>query len=331
MLGGLLALMAAATFALTNTSLRIGVLSGSVAQAMAISVPLGAVIFLAVTAAAGRLGDVTQFSSRAVLLLSLAGVVHFVWGRYCNFRATKAIGANLAAPVQQFSLILSLVLAVGVLGEELTGLQIFGILLVALGPAATMDRGRAGARPAMVEGAPAGPSPFAPRYAEGYLFAALSATGYGTSPILVRAALEGGGLGGSLAGGLVAYAAASVAIGFVLMWPGQVAHVRAMTPKAAKWFTLSGALVTLSQMFNYMALAVAPVSIVTPIMRLSLVFRVGFSWLFTRDHEVFGAGVIAGTLLSVIGAFALTMNTDYLVDLLALPAPLADLARWRWR
>ena len=45
-------------------------------------------------------------------LLIVAGIIHFAWGRYCNYRATKAIGANLVAPVQQYSLILTLVLAV---------------------------------------------------------------------------------------------------------------------------------------------------------------------------------------------------------------------------
>jgi uncharacterized protein len=44
-LGGLLALLSAATFAFNNASLRRGVLSGSVAHAMAISVPIGVPIF----------------------------------------------------------------------------------------------------------------------------------------------------------------------------------------------------------------------------------------------------------------------------------------------
>jgi hypothetical protein len=30
--------------------------------------------------------------------------MHFVWGRYCNYRATRAIGTNLVAPIQQISL-----------------------------------------------------------------------------------------------------------------------------------------------------------------------------------------------------------------------------------
>jgi hypothetical protein len=42
------------------------------------------------------------FTWRTLWLLELAGVIHFFWARYCNYRATKAIGANLVAPVQQY-------------------------------------------------------------------------------------------------------------------------------------------------------------------------------------------------------------------------------------
>ncbi|MEY3553588.1 MAG: hypothetical protein RL735_1936, partial [Pseudomonadota bacterium] len=45
-LGGFLALCAAATFAMNNAIARRGVLSGSVIQAMAISVPFGVPLFL---------------------------------------------------------------------------------------------------------------------------------------------------------------------------------------------------------------------------------------------------------------------------------------------
>ena len=41
MLGGFIALLSAATFAFNNASMRRGVLTGSVLQAMAITVPIG--------------------------------------------------------------------------------------------------------------------------------------------------------------------------------------------------------------------------------------------------------------------------------------------------
>jgi uncharacterized membrane protein len=323
-LGGFLALLSAATFALSNATARRGVLTGSAAQAMAISVPLGVPIFLLVMVAFGHLGTLAGLSVEAVVLLAAAGIVHFVWGRYCNLRATKAIGSNLVAPVQQYSLFFTLALAMLVLGEVLTPLRAIGIALVFLGPAFAHGEGgdsKAAAKP---------PNRWRPHYAEGYLFAVLSATGYGASPILVRMALDGQGLGFSLAGGLISYGAATIAFAAILLWPGQLRHALAVDRESAKWFTISGALVCFSQMFRYMALAVAPVSVVTPIQRLSIIFRVYFSLALNRDHEVFGGRVLLGTIVSLIGALALSVSTEFVLTYVPLPDWLVTAARWQW-
>ena len=82
MLGALLALISSATFAFNNTATRRGVLTGSVIQAMAITVPLGVVLFGIAAWLAGSLGMVTQFSWSAIGFFSLAGFMHSVFGRY---------------------------------------------------------------------------------------------------------------------------------------------------------------------------------------------------------------------------------------------------------
>ena len=328
MLGGLLALLAAAAFAFNNASFRRGALTGSVVQAMAVTVPIGVPIFFVVTALFGYLGTLERFSPRAILWLSLAGIVHFVWGRYCNYRAIRAIGVNLVTPVQQISLVITLALAIGLLGEALTPLQLVGIALVFVGPALTAER--SDPRPAADPPEVASPGAFKPRYAEGYLFAVLSSTGYGTSPILIRAGLDQIGAGGSLAGGLISYIAATAAIAPFLLMPGQLSHVLRLEREPAKWFTLSGVVVCLSQMFYFMSLALAPVSVVSPIMRLAIVFRVYFSWLLTPHHEVFGGRVLLATVVSLAGALALTVSTETVLLHVPLPDAVIEVARWRW-
>ena len=337
MLGGFLALLAAATFALNNATVRRGVLTGSVSQAMAITVPLGVPMFLVAAAAAGALGAVFMFSAEAIFWLSIAGVAHFVWSRYCNYRATKAMGANLVAPIQQSSLIVTLVLAIWILGEFLTPLRALGIVLVLLGAALVNRRRKRGSRP--VEPQPTeqqsaeaetGEPLWQPNYPEGYLFAVLSTTGYGVSPILIRLAVEDAGLGASLAAGLISSVAATVVIAAVVLWPGQLRHVLAVDPIAARWFGISGVLVCLSQIFRYMSLAVAPVSVVTPIQRLSVVFRLIFAWMLNRQHEVFGGSLVLGTFVSLLGALALSVSTEAVVAVVPLPDFILSLSRWRW-
>jgi uncharacterized membrane protein len=336
-LGGLIAIMSAMTFALNNASVRRGVLSGSVAQAMAITVPIGMPIFFIVAIATGSIGAVTGFSTRSLVALSLAGTLHFVWGRYCNYRATKAIGTNLVAPVQQINLVFTLCLAIWLLGETLTPLRMLGIALVLIGPSLTMRDPDAKARKAAAEDSALAPSPesgkavFVPHYAEGYLFALLSATGYGLSPILVRVGLDSKGLGASFAGGLVAYTAASCAMAVVMVVrPSNFREALSVKPEAAKWFTFSGFMVCFSQMFLYMAMSIAPVTVVSPINRLSILFRLYFSKLLNPDHEVFGGRVIAGTIVSLAGALALSLSTELVSSLVPLPGWLVATLQWHW-
>src|SRR5262245_46758063 len=159
---------------------------------MAITVPIGLPLFVIAALLTGSLGAVLDFSPQAMAALAAAGIVHFVFGRYCNFRATRALGANLVGPLQQTSLVITLALAVLVLGEALTPLRIIGIVLVVFGPMLTMrgDREVQEQLPPATDQAETaaeklGSSPkFELKYAEGIVFALLSAVGYGTSPAL---------------------------------------------------------------------------------------------------------------------------------------------------
>jgi uncharacterized membrane protein len=346
-LGGLIAILSAATFAFNNASVRRGVLTGSVLQAMAITVPIGLPISFLVALATGSLATLAGFSSRALVALSLSGILHFVWGRYCNYRATRAIGTNLVAPIQQINLIFTLLLAILILGETLTPLRMLGIGLVLLGPSFTLRERHGGSAPALRATAlgadvarpddaadasegPIAAAPFRPSYAEGYFWALLSATGYGLSPILVRIGLEGKGLAVSVAGNLVASLAATAVMGLFLLPPRQLAHVLAVGREPAKWFTLSGVLVAVSQLFLYMAMSIAPVTVVSPINRLSILFRLYFSRLLNPQHEVFGGRVVLGTIVSLTGALVLSLSIDQVQSWLPLPEAVLAVLRWHW-
>ena len=333
MLGGLLALLSAATFAFETATARRGVLTGSVAQALSITVPLGVPIFFLFAVAFGSLGTILGFSTLAIVYLALAGVLHFVWGRYCNYRASKAMGANLVAPVQQGNLLVTLALAIWILGEHLTPLRVLGIILVVVGPALTYERGRLKKTSVTAADAPAASDPhkvFQPNYAEGYTFALLSSTGYGISPVLVRLALENRDLHASLGGGLISYTAATLAFALVLLWPGQWKHVRSLDREAAKWFAISGVFVCFAQMLRYMALVLAPVSVVTPIQRTSLLFRLYFSRIINPQHEVFGGRILAATVVSLAGALALSISTELVQSVLPLPDWAKAFLNWHW-
>jgi drug/metabolite transporter (DMT)-like permease len=316
-LGGFFALMAAATFAWTNAVVRRGVVSGSVTQAITLSIPPGVPIFLSVLLLTGNPDMLGELSPLSVMVFAGVGVSHFCLGRYCNYSAINAIGNNLAGPVLQFNLIVSLSLAVFFLGEKLTPLRVLGIILIVAGPA-MIRRGK--------KTAPAAPIHFTPRLAEGYVFAFIAALCYGASPALVRFASEGKGIAAGLAGGVIASTSASIVMLLLLLIPGHWRELRAVTPQNAKWFAFSGALVYVSQIFAYMAVAIAPVTVTAPIIGLANIFRLYFAKLLTPDHEVFGRDVYLATAISFLGVVIITAS----VDVLPLPESVKSFLNWRW-
>jgi drug/metabolite transporter (DMT)-like permease len=339
MLGAILALLSACTFGLNNAAVRRGVLTGTVAQALTVGMPIGAFGFGIAALVSGQIGRIGEFSNGTLVVLGLVGVLHFVIGRYCNYRALKAIGATLSASIQQWTLLVSLVLAVIWLDESMTPLKLFGVAMVMLGPTMAlrsfMQRGDSAKSVAAKPADAPAPIPdhapkaiFEPNLVEGYLFSILSTIGYGVSPIIVRYTLEDTGL--ALVGGFVSYSAAAVVVLLMLLLPGRIAHIRAIDPRSLPWFTLSGFAVFVSQGFRYLALSVAPVILVIPIIRLALVFRVLFSWLINREHENFEPPVLWGIAISFVGAVALSISTGFVIDSVPMPSWLSDFVGWEW-
>jgi len=95
------------------------------------------------------------------------------------------------------------------------------------------------------------------------------------------------------------------------------------------WFLSSAVLVAISQAFVYASLAVAPLMVVTPILQLSLVFRLVLSQLINRDYEVMNAAVVIGAVTAVLGSILVALDTDELTTLSGVPPSLADLLRYR--
>ena len=168
---------------------------------------------------------------------------------------------------------------------------------------------------------------FAPRVATGFFFASLAALMYGTSPIIIRQAIEDAGPLGGVVGGLIAYSAATCTVALGLLIPSLRRNVMQVSRESARWFVYSGIFVAAAQGFLYSALAASPDHARRPLLQLSLVFRFLFAFLFNPHHELFGAMVVIGSAVSILGACAVSINTDLLVGLLPLPQALDALLR----
>ena len=313
MLGAVLALASAAFFGLNNAALRRGVVKGSVLQAIAITVPLGVPIFVGLAALMGGFEAMASWDVAAWVWMILAGIIHFVVGRFGNYKTTQLLGATLSTPVQQLSILVALVLAFLFLDETVNAVNVVGILLVTVAPTVLLRRRKAATKAGKDKG-------FEPQYGPGIFRGGVCALGYGISPLFVALGIGEGGIADSVGGALVSYVAATVV---VLIWIAAIggrASLGRYEEGTKGWFLISAVFVALSQFFRYVAMAVAPVSVVVPIQRLSVVFRLIFGALINREHEVFDRWVVVSILVSVIGAVLLAADTEILLGWVGLPA-----------
>ncbi len=313
MLGVLFAVVSSFSFALNGVMVRRGMVVASASQGSFITVLMGVPMFALATLVTGQFANASEPGLFDYLLLATAGIIHFGIGRYCNYRAIGAIGAARSGPIQTLTIPYSIVVAWVLLDEPVTWLMAAGIALIMAGPAIMVEKRapKAAPKPAPAGAAPDAPasgtrvaSTFQPNMVEGYTFALLAAVFYGTSPILIRAALEGT-TETSILGGMVAYTGAAAVLVVSLVLPARRGMVSAINPRVAKAFFGAGVAIFLAQMFRFIALSMAPVAVVTPIQRSSSIFTLILSWFINRSLEAINLRVVLAVLLSVAGALVL--------------------------
>src|SRR5690242_21779256 len=130
LLGVLYVALGALPFALNILATRRAVVTRSVLQGMALTVPIGGLSFLIMAIAFDELHQPVVFPMAVLTWLACQGVVHFVIGRYCNYKSNQLMGVNLAAPVVQLQVPFAMMLAVVMLHEAFTVLQAIGSALM---------------------------------------------------------------------------------------------------------------------------------------------------------------------------------------------------------
>jgi len=329
-LGAILAVLSGASFALNNVAARRAVLTGTPIQGMAVTVPIGVLCFLPIAFATGELARLAAFPAVAAAWMAGVGLLHFLFGRYCNYRANQSAGANLSGPVIQMQIVVTLALAVIVLTEPCTLLQLLGGVVMLGGSFVTQSQQspRTRARASAAAGS-AAVAAFVPRYAEGMVFGSLAAIAYGTSPVMVRMALQQTGPSSAILGGLIAYASATVAIAVLVVLSAPLQrNVMALRRESMPWFVYSGVMVALAQGFLFSAVAVAPIMLVVPLQQSSVVFRLIFSRLLNPTHEMFGTRVIIGAALSIVGACTVSIDSGIILNAVGATGELARLLQW---
>ena len=303
MLGLVCAVMSAVAFAANDTALRRGILFASVYKSIIVTVPIGFPVFLLAITLTNSWSSFRTLDLAQFLFFGSAGIIHFIFGRYFGYKTIESLGATQAGPIVQLGLLISVFFAYHLFDEEITNIHIIAIFLIILAPMIIL-LGH--------EGDKFTRSGIEMKYKAGLFWGLSCAICYGISPLLVKSGFSNYSLEITILAGFISYISAIFFLILIMtLMRVRIRDIIEMDKSALKWFTITGFMGSSAQLLRYIALGLIPISIVEPIHRTSVIFRVMFGFVINRNHEIINVRVLLGVALSIIGMYLLILQIDF--------------------
>ena len=230
-------------------------------------------------------GGVGEVSPRSLLLFAAAGLIGTVGGRLTRFLAIDKVGAAVTAAVSSLTPLIASFLAILLLGECATLPILVGTVVITIGTVLLSTSGeRLGFRPWLI------------------VLPLISATCFGIVQIIRKIGLDGMG---PVLGTAINLTAAVIAFSAVMLASGH-RGIYACRGRPLALFILAGIMENTGVLLTIVALSFGAVSVVTPLTATTPIFVLILAYFFLKGVEVITARVVAGTLLIVLGVYAIT-------------------------
>lgn len=237
--------------------------------------------------AVGSVNTITEISAKSLLFLILSGLATGAsW--LCYFRALSTGDVNKVAPIDKFSTILSVLLAIILFREtEHLAVKLLGTALLAIGIFLMIEKKHTGKEV---------------RDNKWMIYAVLSALFAALTSILAKIGVTG----------VESNLATAVRTGVVLVmaWmivfiKGKQREIKWISKKELLFIALSGIATGASWLCYYYAIQNGIVSVVVPIDKLSIVVTVAFSYIVFREKLTRKA--LCGLVLMIVGTLAMAI------------------------
>ncbi len=288
--GSVFAILTAVSFSSSQVFARRAVSwSGESFSVVPLAITIGMLLFFLLLCFTDGWGSLWQLPWRGGVILGAAGVLHLVIGRFFNYNCLRLVGANIGNALLTTTILWAAAFGVFILVEPFTILLVSGILSIGVG--VVLVSLRTGGKASMIQ-------------SRGIIFGLGAALCVAAAGLLVKVGM--GDFNFPLTAVFISHVGAFLAIGIILLFrEGQRRELACLDRSSLRYLVLSGILVSLAQLFRYLALNYAPLSVVSPLTSTSGLFTLLFSFLLNRDIEVFNTRVILGVVATVIGAFLL--------------------------
>jgi len=279
------ALLSSLCFGIAHVTASVGLRSLDPRSGAAISIPTATLLF---AAAAPFALDLSQFSATAAILFAVVGLFFPAVVTLLNFRSNELLGATVTSTVSGTTPLFALVAAALLLNEKIPARAaiaaagvVLGIALLSWNPGAV--RGRFAGWPLLV--------PLA------------GAVVRGLAQVGARAALLL--WSNPFAASLIGYAVSSAAVISADRLAGT--ERRKLTAHSATWFGITGALNGGAVLLMYLALTLAPVALVAPIVAAYPLITLLVSAIVLHDEAVTpprlgGAAVTVGAIVYLVAS-----------------------------
>jgi drug/metabolite transporter (DMT)-like permease len=293
----LLALVAALLYASSQISAKLGTETGNLTSGSLLGLATGTA-GVGVLAAASVTSWVLPLDS--AVLFGVAGVAGAGVGRVLSMRSARDVGTSVTIPViSSVNPALTCLAGVALFGERLGPAQLLALAVILGGVWLCARGGSANKEPSTAR------VPL-PHPVLGIAVAAAAGAAFSASDVFRKAAVTQPV--DPVLGALVGLTAALVvwsAVYVLVPAPRQPFQLRTAS---GGWFSISGLLAGLAQVFIIMALERGDLSLVAPIMAAQPVLAILLAGMFLRRIEQLRAGTVMGSVAVFAGVAALAMT-----------------------
>jgi drug/metabolite transporter (DMT)-like permease len=293
LLGVGLAVLATLAVSLTSLSVRVGTEEGGTLDALLVVLGTNALVF--VPTALFLYYPSYQLTPVSVGAFFGAGVVATLLGRTLSFVSFRRIGASRTEPIRSAHPLSATVVAVLVLSETVSAMRLVGIGLIVAGVAYISWESNRSDADSPIDGS-----------SLQLLIPMGAAFFYGLEPTLAKVGLEEGTP--ALVGLSIKTVSALVLLSLFLGYRRSLPRRRSVGRLLKPWFLVAGLLNTVFMGLYYVALQIAPVTLVIPIIATSPLVVVVLSRLYLPDLERVSIRLVAGAVVVVVGAVAVTLS-----------------------
>jgi len=285
------ALLAGVLWGLSPLLLKRGIRYTNVSNATLVEQHVAVFLLAILSVSYGEIGAL-DFSSRAFWSFFLAGAVGASFGKVFYYRGIDKVGASKATSVKNSSPLLTAILAIFFLGEEVNAYIIGGVFAIIAGIAVLSH-----AKPTEERGV---------SRLHYLLFPIIAALCFGINPIFKKLGMNAANL--PILGALITQ---TTALLFMLL----LGRFMGLTPKWERipapgliLLILSGFTEALGSMFTFFALGYGPVALLSPIWRISPLVTFALAHFTLRGIEVVTLRDGFAAALIVFGVFILSQG-----------------------